>query len=257
VLGYCQRLLVAIGTIIVAGPSLILQPRLAAASASGDEISFVRDLERAMRLTVIICTPIALWVSWLAAPIVRVAFERGAFDRTVTLKVAHLLPFMLTGMVPMLCTIILFRAFYARSDLRTAATLGFLGPVLYFIFSGVLISRGIAGIGIAYVLTWSVLFLVGAHRVLSPNSLNANARSFLRELVLLLATALLSAVMSMRFLSDWQSDDAAILFSKLVAAGVFSTAVCAFVALKIARVHDLQLLAEAVTPKFLRSVERH
>jgi len=242
VLGYCQRLFIAIGTVISAGPSVILQPRLAAASARGDDGTFLRDLGRGLRLTVLVCAPVALWLAWLAGPVVRVAFERGVFDRSATLAVASVLPFMLFSMIPAMCTVLLFKALYAREDLATAVMLGITGPVLYFTASGVLLRFGLAGIGAAYALTWTTIAVLGTVRVWRPVGVSYSTRQFAGELLQLIAAAGVAALVSGRLLASWKVDPIGVVFVKLVGAGVLTVVICAVVAVRIARIEDLRHL---------------
>ena len=242
VLGYCQRLFIAIGSVISAGPSIILQPRLAAASASGDNDGFLRDLGRGLKLTVLVCAPVALWLAWLAGPIVRVAFERGSFDRSVTVAVAGVLPFMLFSMIPSMCTVLLFKALYARKDMATAVMLGITGPVLYFTASGVLLRFGLAGISAAFALTWTTVAVLGIARVWRPVGVLSSIRQFAREFVQLIAAAAISALVSGQLLASWKVDPVGVVLGKLACAGVLTVVTCAVVAVRVARIEDLRHL---------------
>jgi putative peptidoglycan lipid II flippase len=160
-LGYSQRLLIALGTLVIAGPSAVLLPRLAEAYADGRIKDLLHDNLRAVRMVIAFALPVALFVSILAVPLVRLLFERGAFDENATKGVASILPLMMTGMTAMLCVVMIFRALFAKHDIAQASMLGTLGTVLYFAFSGFLSQRlGVIGIALAYALSWwLVLFL--------------------------------------------------------------------------------------------------
>lgn len=154
-LGYCHRLLVAIGNLLIVGPSAAILPRLAAAHADGRIDDLLRDSLRALRMVFVIAVPIALAVSVLATPIVQILFERGAFDHRATQAVAALLPPMMFGMAAMLCIVIVCRALFARHDNLWASMLGIFTTVLYFFFSAILSKKmGATGIALSYALTW-------------------------------------------------------------------------------------------------------
>jgi putative peptidoglycan lipid II flippase len=154
-LGYCQRILVALGTLLIAGPSVVLVPRFAEAYAEGRHKDFRDDMGRAVRTVLVFSAPLALIVSLLAIPIVELLFERGAFDSNATQGVASILPFMMTGMVAMLCVVILFRGLYVRSAFIPAAFLGVGGACIYYIMSLIFIDKfSLKGIGLAYNISW-------------------------------------------------------------------------------------------------------
>jgi len=162
-LGYAQRILVGIGTLVIAGPSAVLLPRLAEAHAEGRNIDLLHDTARTMRAVFAFATPPAIFISLLAEPLVRLCFERGAFDHQATLGVAGVLPVMMLGMVMMLCVVILFRALFSRHDVTRASLLGILATVLYFALSGFLSQRwGVKGIAIAYALSWWLVQVLAA-----------------------------------------------------------------------------------------------
>ncbi len=250
VLGYCQRMLIAVGAVMAAGPSVVLQPRLAAASARGDDAAFISDLGRGLRLTVLICAPAALGLSLLAHPIVRLAFERGAFTREATMAVAGMLPWMLAGMVPMVCTVMLFKAFYAKADIRTAALLGVGGPISYFALSGVFMRFfGLSGIGLAYLLTWTALAGIGIVSVSERASALLFQWRFGRDLALVLAAVAVPAYILRRtLLGDWGVIPVRSLLPRLAAAAVIGVGSYLGVGLLVARVDDLRLLARGVLP---------
>ena len=161
-LGYAQRILVGVGTLMVAGPSAVLLPRLAEAYVQGRNIDLLQDTARGSRAVIAFATPAAIFISLLAEPLVGLLFERGAFDHRATSGVTEVLPLMMLGMVLMLCVVILFRALFSRQEVLLAAQLGILATVLYFFLSGALSrNMGVKGIAIAYALSWGVVLVLG------------------------------------------------------------------------------------------------
>ncbi|HVT40280.1 MAG TPA: lipid II flippase MurJ, partial [Gemmatimonadaceae bacterium] len=140
----------------------VLQTRLSEAAHQERHADLLRDLATALRTTIAIAAPVGILVSVLRVPIIQLIFERGAFDSTATQRVAALLPWMLPGMVAMLCVVMLFKALFARGDLRAGVVLGVLGPAMYFALSGWLSGLfGVRGIGAAYSITWITIATVG------------------------------------------------------------------------------------------------
>src|SRR5207248_2878597 len=94
-------------------------------------------------------------------PIVRLAFQRGAFDRLSTWGVCGVLPWILMGAIPMASSVILMKALFASEQVKAAAWLGTTEFVLYFCLSGFLnnfyAERGIA---MAFTASWWLTFLL-------------------------------------------------------------------------------------------------
>ena len=97
----------------------------------------------------------------LSEQLIKVIFERGIFTSFDTREVASLMPYMLFGMVFMLCVVFIFKANFAAGFDRMTMFIGIMTSVLYFFFSGFGSTYlGIRGIAIAYIVTWIlVLFL--------------------------------------------------------------------------------------------------
>lgn len=158
-LGYSQRILVALSSLITLGPSVVLVSMFGRMAQSQERL--IVELTRIVRITVLLASPIALVVASLAYPVVRILFQRGAFDAHAADVVASLLPTMLTGMVAMQCTVVLFRGMIAARRLRPIAWSGAAWTVLYFCLSG-LFSRygGVSGISLAYLMSWLTIMAV-------------------------------------------------------------------------------------------------
>jgi putative peptidoglycan lipid II flippase len=157
---------VSIGNLVIAGPSLVVFPRLSKAHIDGHKDELLIETIRLLRLVLACSLPIAISVGILAKPIVILLFERGAFVREDALNVAELLPWMLLGMVPMLCVVMIFRALFARQDIVSAFALGALTTTLYFVLSGLFIRQSnVIGIAIAYLITWSIVFFIAIYRL--------------------------------------------------------------------------------------------
>lgn len=160
-LSYCQRLVVSLGNLVIAGPAAVLLPKLAIAHTEGRTQDFFAYTQCVIRMVLACSLPVAAYASVLAEPAVRLFFERGAFDQQATKDVAVLLPWMMLGMVPMLCVVVIFRAIFARQEVLWAAILGTLTFVIYFSFSGWMSqSFGASGIAMAYTCTWWTIFIL-------------------------------------------------------------------------------------------------
>lgn len=159
-LGYSQRILLALGNIIVLGPMTVILPYLSDAAAR-ERFEEVRSYTlRALRMLVVFLSMAGMICSILAIPVVKLLFERGAFDRAATLEVGAIIPGMFLGVFAMVNTILIYRAYYSKGDLFGTAIISVIGAFLYFLLSGLLSNTfGLHGIVAAYAATWWILML--------------------------------------------------------------------------------------------------
>ena len=160
-LGYCQRILVAVGTLVILGPSTVLIPRLTLAIAENRNADFLKDTTTVIKIILALGSLFAVIGALLSEHIVRILFERGAFTSSDTKGIASLLPYMLTGMVFMLAVVMLFRVFFVKDMVPLVVSMGLISVLVYFAFSGVAIIVGsLNAIGGAYIITWFTLFAI-------------------------------------------------------------------------------------------------
>lgn len=184
-LGYAQRLLIVVGSFVVLGPGTVLLPHLSECAAAKNWSFFDYCGALAVRVTLLWSGLAAVIISILAAPVIRLLLERGTFGSDATAGVAEILPEMLTGMVPMVGTVMAFRVLYAKRDFAGAAAIGVTWSVLYTATSGVLVRHlQLHGIAIAYLSVWWLVFAVTALRAFRSATIRRETPAFvLRSLV--------------------------------------------------------------------------
>lgn len=163
-LGFSQRLLIGIGSLIVAGPSAVLTPYFAARIARGDWRGF-RRLSFGVAAVSGGSAGVAAIVLWLTAPfLVDAAFGRGAFDAGDVEQVTRTFVAMLPGFSAMIVAVIATRALYCLPNATwPAAVLGVSWVVVYFLASGAFHSYGASGLGAAFSISW--IWLAGSQLV--------------------------------------------------------------------------------------------
>lgn len=102
---------VAMGTVLV--------PELTRAVSSGDREAVARAESRALELAAGLALPATLGLIVLAAPIVRLLFEHGAFGAEDSIATAHALMWLALGLPAHVLIKALSPAFFARSDTMT------------------------------------------------------------------------------------------------------------------------------------------
>ena len=99
-------------------------PSLARRAASADHRGLVDTANMALRTALFIALPCAAVTLALAAPIVRVVYERGAFDAESTMRTARVLFYYGSGLWAFCGIHVLVRAFHAMEDMRTPVKVG-------------------------------------------------------------------------------------------------------------------------------------
>lgn len=245
-LGYCQRILVAIGTVVILGPSTVLIPRLTEAIAENRKNDFMNDTTIIIKLVIALSSLIAVIGSVLSEDIIRIMFERGAFKPIDTMRIAAVLPYMLTGMIFMLCGVILFRILFVKEMINIVAGLGITSTVVYFIFSGFgAVYIGLQGIGSAYILTWLIILMFALYNIFKQDLKFFFCKQtlffFSKQIILLtivgVTVMLLSMLLRGSVLTFWNS------FTVVAVCGTTGVLVYTLLSLTIIRQKEIGLLA--------------
>jgi len=170
-LGYCQRILVALGVLVITGPSTVLVPHLTEALIQKRDDDFYKTVVSVIKIVISLAAFIATVSSVLAFPIIQIMFQRGKFTLSDTTNISNLLPYMLIGMVFMLCVVLLFRVLFIKEKIFTVSGIGIACALLYFIFSGfaVIFIQKVWGIGLAYIFTWAIILLIALKAIFTKN----------------------------------------------------------------------------------------
>lgn len=177
-LGYSQRLVVSLANIIILGPSLVLTPYLTEKHSRGESKEFNVVLGRALRLSCVISTFIALNLSFLRIPFTKLLFQRGAFGQESTNQVSSLLPLMMLGMIPMVGVVLIIKALHSRNSLKFPAFVGILGSLIYYSLCDFLSRKdGLRGIGSAYAITWWIIMLISIPQIWSIREISRVCKS--------------------------------------------------------------------------------
>jgi len=148
VLNLATRLMeLPIGVFAVA-VSTVVFPLIAKFAAQGDHANFAAAYRKGMRLILVINMPAAVGMMVLAEPIIRLLFQRGAFDAEATRMMVPVLAVFALGLPVFSFVNLVLRAFYAQKDTATpvrAATLSFaVNLALSFLLMGYFSTVGLA-----------------------------------------------------------------------------------------------------------------
>ncbi len=128
--------------------STVIFPLISRHAAAGDWGGLATAYRKGMRLILVINIPAAVGLAVLAAPIIRVLFQRGAFEPAATVAMQPVLIVSALGLPFLAFVNLVLRAFYAQKDTTTpvrAAVLSFIvNLALSFALMGPLGTVGLA-----------------------------------------------------------------------------------------------------------------
>lgn len=156
-IAYAQRLVVGLGSLMVAAPFALLATRFADLAHEGTRTEFRRVVRRSLAISML--PAIALGFAFVAAGplIVSGLLGHGRFSAEDVDNVGHAIRLMAPGMVLMLMTTLLFRAGFALPGCaRRLAWVGASWIGSYLLLGSLLKPWGLAGLASAYSLTWVV-----------------------------------------------------------------------------------------------------
>lgn len=219
-LNYAGKLMnLPLGVFVLAVSSAIF-PTLSEQAVNNDRAALGLTLNRGLRMVLLVTLPAAAGLMALDTPIVRLLFERGAFDAAATRMTAEALFYFCIGMFAMSANMVITRAYYALGDVITPLWLGLLSILVNIAASASLIGP-MAHSGLALANTAAAVFNTLAMHVLLKRHL---PRLYSGALVVSagksLAASVLTAVAAYGTFSCLNSHINIDTFSRL-AAGVF------------------------------------
>lgn len=137
----------------------VIYPMLSKASSNKDNKVFFNSIKKSINSVVILVTPISIGAIVLANPIVKLLFERGAFDSNSTKMTSIALMFYSVGMLAFGIREILNKVFYSMQDTKTPMINGALSILINIIFN-IILSRSMGYAGLAFATSISAIVCV-------------------------------------------------------------------------------------------------
>lgn len=192
-LNYANRLMQLAPAIIGVSVVTVVYPTLAKMAARQDRKGLTEGLSSSLGLVHFMLVPIAVGVFVLREPLVRVVFERGAFDSTATQETAWALLFLSWGIAVFTMRSLVERAFFAMQDTTTPVKLGVVAVSVNIVLNLLLVGplrQG--GLALATTVATFVGFVAGLLAFRRKSSVGFPARRLLNTVA---RTGLASAVM--------------------------------------------------------------
>lgn len=202
----------------------------------------------------LITIPATIGMLVLAKPIVRIAFERGAFDSTATNMTTGALIFYSIGFTGMGLRIFLDRVYYALQDTKTPMINGFIAVALNISLNLILIKymdhRGLAlATSISATLT-TILLLVGLKKKIGPLDLKRNIVCIKKTIS---ASVIMGVVVYFTYdlLNNLVSSNIWMEITILLVTGLVGLFLYLFL-IYIFKVEEFKFLSEVVQRKFVK-----
>ncbi|MEK4339909.1 murein biosynthesis integral membrane protein MurJ [Brevibacillus sp. FSL L8-0710] len=125
--------------IFVGAFTLPLFPLLASFVKRGEMDQMKSTLQKGLAYLLILLLPVSVGFIVYAEPIIRLAFERGAFDERSVMLTAWALPFYGLALYGLAARDLITRAFYALENTRTPVLIGVVGIGVYAVANYLLI----------------------------------------------------------------------------------------------------------------------
>ncbi|MDP3443886.1 MAG: murein biosynthesis integral membrane protein MurJ [Ignavibacteria bacterium] len=179
-LNYSARLNSLVLAVFITAIATVLFPMLSYEAVKETYDNFKKLVRNGVNIILIITIPATIGMVVLTDPIVKLTFERGAFDSVATQMTSQALLFYALGLVGMALRTFMERVYYSLQDTKTPMLNGFLAVglniVLNFMLIGPMAHRGLAlATSIATTVTTGYLFY-GLRKKIGPLGLSIIVR---------------------------------------------------------------------------------
>ena len=149
-LNYANKLNGFVMALFIASIGVVIYPMLSKLSSEDDKEKFTTSVVQAINSIVLLVIPISVGAIVLAIPIVKLLFERGAFDDRATSMTAIALIMYSIGMVAFGLRDILGKVFYALQDTKTPMINGAMAMIMNIVLNIILVKYlQLAGLALA------------------------------------------------------------------------------------------------------------
>lgn len=138
-LNYSARLNSLVLAVFITAIATVLFPMLSNEAVKETYDGFKKLVRNGVNIVIIITIPTTIGMLILSEPIVKLTFERGAFDSIATYMTSQALIFYTLGLVGMALRTFMERAYYSLQDTKTPMINGFLAVGLNIILNLILI----------------------------------------------------------------------------------------------------------------------
>lgn len=224
VLNSANRLNQFVLGIFIATIAAVIYPTLSKLSSDNNKEEFAKSVSQSINTVLLLIIPISIGAIVLAEPVVKIVFERGAFDSNATNMTATALACYSVGMIGFSLREILNKVFYSLQDTKTPMLNGALAMGMNIILNIILI-RFLGHAGLALATSISALICI----VLLFRSLKKKIGNFGQNKILKTMIKSLIAAIVMGFVTVGVYN----LFAKALGVGFIKEAISLFASVGI------------------------
>lgn len=149
ILNYANKLNSVIIVMFISTLTSVIYPMLAKLANDKDKDELRKMVVKGINIIVLLILPISIGAITLSQPIIKILFERGAFNSSETIMTSQVLLFYAMGMVPYGITDLLSKVFYTLQDTKTPVINASLSMAINIVLNFILI-RFMAQNGLAF-----------------------------------------------------------------------------------------------------------
>ncbi|MFQ9311377.1 MAG: murein biosynthesis integral membrane protein MurJ [Paraclostridium sordellii] len=139
-LNYANKLNVFVMALFISSISVVVYPMLSKLSNKSDKDEFIKVVVQSINSIILLIIPISVGAIMLAKPIVKILFQRGAFDERATTMTAISLIMYSLGMIAFGLREVLGKIFYSLQDTKTPMKNGIIAVILNIILNIILVN---------------------------------------------------------------------------------------------------------------------
>lgn len=217
-LDYANKVYIIIVGVFIYALSNLIFPSLSRTKVSEKADEYVALLKNALRVVFYFITPLMIGFMILRYPIIRLVYERGAFDSYSTDLTSTALLFYSIGMLGFAVQEIMNKAYFASQDAKVPMNISILGMIINIILSfilskvfglsGIALAASIASISVA---TFLLIFMARRHKGL------VDKQFFYDFVKILAASSVMGIIVHILHLYFTQTFDYSTILSKLLA----------------------------------------
>lgn len=218
-LGYSQSFAGFLSVATSMGVSIVSFPELADKFANKEGKSSLYKFEKTLRYVLLIAMFTTGAFIALRIPILTLFYQRGSFDSESVNNLASVVPWYLLAAVFVAGLNLLRNLFYSKGEFKYIARLGLIIPIIFFILAGFLKEIfSFVGIGVAYALTFAILFLMTVNYAKNKEALflTNSFLFFILKSAISVIIASLIVMLTLPFILNSTSQLIAIAFSLVI-----------------------------------------
>jgi putative peptidoglycan lipid II flippase len=160
-LNFATRLNLLVYGILAVAVANAIYPDLAKAVVYENKNRLINSVSHSLNVILMIIMPIAIGMIILRYPLVRIVYQRGAFDSTDVALTAFALLFYALGLPALSLREVIFNAFYSLQDTLTPMYIGIGTVVLNIVLNLILVRYlEVGGLALATSITFTISFFL-------------------------------------------------------------------------------------------------